>query len=512
MRTLATDQEVTLVWDDPGDDTITGYEIWRGLEASSLQVLAADTGSAGNSYLDDAVEPETTYHYAINAINADGTSQQSDTISATTQAAPQEGETISARQSSMSVAAVSNLGRVTNKIAGISYDGAEHATSFTTGTDGAGYIFRGACLRLSAPSNTVFTATIYNDNSDNPGTVQRVLTNPSIIDQDTGTSEEFTAADPLVLAASTKYWFTPNHSTKRYFIGIKGHSSADHEYTVRLFKPTEDDYEASTSGAAADGSFGSGNIERLYDIDWHRTANLTGSTKYLVNLTGAGHDPLYNPVIDGIYDPNGNLIADTSDTSSGPGNDSALVFTPESPGRYYIAVRGNVQPRFAGGADDPTGRGHTGSYTLTIGTVNDPDNRQDTTTMRLGAVDTPLVLDQEYSQEFALEHREDQEYIKVSLEEDKVYEIYVHREREAFPSISVHWQQDADAPVTACSTTRHRVFATPQDFSPSTAAYKEYLVQLTAGPTGAGTGTVTIKLIDNDAANHRSYSDRCPSR
>ena len=306
--------------------------------------------------------------------------------------------------------------------------------------------------------------------------------------------------------------FTPNHSMKRYFIGIKGSSSADHEYTVRLFKPTEDDYEASTSGAAEDDSFGSGKIERLYDVDWHRTSNLSGSTKYLVKLSGAGDDPLHNPVIDGIYDPNGILIADTSDVSSGPRNDSALVFTPDSPGRYYIAVRGNVQPWVTGGADDPTGRGHTGSYTLTIGTVSDPDNSQGTTTMRLGTTDTPLVLDQEYSQEFALEHRDDQEYIKVSLEEDKIYEIYVHGVSEGFPSISVHGQQDADAPTTACSTSWHRVFATPEDFSPSTATYKDYAVKLSASQTGAGTGTVTIKLIDNDAANHRSYSDRCPSR
>ena len=88
LRTLATDQEITLEWDDPADDSITGYEIWRGPDASNLEVLAADTGSAANSYLDDAVTPETTYHYAINAINAAGAGQQSDTISATTQAPP----------------------------------------------------------------------------------------------------------------------------------------------------------------------------------------------------------------------------------------------------------------------------------------------------------------------------------------------------------------------------------------------------------------------------------------
>ena len=133
--------------------------------------------------------------------------------------------------------------------------------------------------------------------------------------------------------------------------------------------------------------------------------------------------------------------------------------------------------------------------------------------MRLGTADTPLVLNQEYSQEFTLEHRDDQEYIKVSVQEDKVYEIYVHGVRDGFPSMSVFTQQDANGPFypsipeVACWTTWHRVFATPEDFG---ATYNDYAVKLTAGPRGAGTGTVTIKLIDNDADNYRSYRDHCP--
>ena len=310
--------------------------------------------------------------------------------------------------------------------------------------------------------------------------------------------------------------FTPSDTTRRYFIGVKGHSSANHEYTLRLFKPAADDHSAGTAGAAADDSFGSGKIERLYDIDWHRTGNLSGSTQYLVALSGAGSDPLYDPVIHGVYDPSGNLIPDTSDTSSGLGKSSALVFTPESPGRYYVAVRSNALPWVPPGAPDPTGRGHTGSYSLTVGIINEPDNHHGRTTMRLGTANTPMVLDQEYSQEFELEHREDVEYIKVSVQEDRVYEIYVHGVWDSFPSMSVFTQQDANGPFypsipeAACWTTWHRVFATPEDFVPSTTTYKDYVVKLTAGPRGAGTGTVTIKLIDNDAGNYRSHRDRCP--
>ena len=98
--------------------------------------------------------------------------------------------------------------------------------------------------------------------------------------------------------------------------------------------------------------------------------------------------------------------------------------------------------------------------------------------MRLGTANTPLVLNQEYSQEFALEHRGDQEYIKVSVQENKVYEIYVDGVRDGFPSMSVFTQQDANQsfypsiPEAACWTTWHRVFATPGDVVPFTASYK----------------------------------------
>ena len=97
LLALATSEQVSLEWDDPGDDSITGYQVWRGPNPSGLQVLVADTGSADNRYVDDTVATETTYHYAINAINGAGTGQRSGTASTTTPAPPQfippEGET-----------------------------------------------------------------------------------------------------------------------------------------------------------------------------------------------------------------------------------------------------------------------------------------------------------------------------------------------------------------------------------------------------------------------------------
>ena len=85
-----THNNALMFWTDPDDDSITGYQILRGPDAANLAVLTEDTGSTDASYSDDTVEAETTYAYAIRARNAAGLGPQSDTVSVTTQAAPEE--------------------------------------------------------------------------------------------------------------------------------------------------------------------------------------------------------------------------------------------------------------------------------------------------------------------------------------------------------------------------------------------------------------------------------------
>ena len=92
LITAASYDSVLLSWTDPGDDTITGYQVLRGPDADNLAVLADDTGDANASYTDSNVAAQTTYAYAIRARNADGLSIQSDPVSVTTPAAPPEEE------------------------------------------------------------------------------------------------------------------------------------------------------------------------------------------------------------------------------------------------------------------------------------------------------------------------------------------------------------------------------------------------------------------------------------
>ena len=78
---------VTLNWDDPGDSSITGYQMLRrsldgdeygdGEGAAEFAVIEENTGSAGTTYTDASVTPRTRYVYRVKAINPAGTSGQS---------------------------------------------------------------------------------------------------------------------------------------------------------------------------------------------------------------------------------------------------------------------------------------------------------------------------------------------------------------------------------------------------------------------------------------------------
>ena len=83
---------VVLTWDDPNDDTITGYVILRRNRETDTQghftELTPDTGTAATTYTDDTVAAETPYTYRIKAINEHGTSERSRWVHVETTAAP----------------------------------------------------------------------------------------------------------------------------------------------------------------------------------------------------------------------------------------------------------------------------------------------------------------------------------------------------------------------------------------------------------------------------------------
>ena len=81
LSATTTHGQVVLTWDDPQDDSITGYVILRRVrvndQGGEFSVLVADTGTAATTYTDNTVAASTTYTYRIKAINEHGVSERS---------------------------------------------------------------------------------------------------------------------------------------------------------------------------------------------------------------------------------------------------------------------------------------------------------------------------------------------------------------------------------------------------------------------------------------------------
>ena len=92
LTATASHEQVVLSWDDPQDDSITGYVILRRNRATTapgeFTELVADTGSAANTYADDSMSADTSYTYRIKAINEHGVSELSRWARADTPEAP----------------------------------------------------------------------------------------------------------------------------------------------------------------------------------------------------------------------------------------------------------------------------------------------------------------------------------------------------------------------------------------------------------------------------------------
>ena len=86
------DGSVTLTWDDPDDETITGYQILRRRPTEgedTLLVYVEDTGSGATTYTDANVSVDIGHVYRVKAISTAGLSQWSNSVNVTP-LAPQE--------------------------------------------------------------------------------------------------------------------------------------------------------------------------------------------------------------------------------------------------------------------------------------------------------------------------------------------------------------------------------------------------------------------------------------
>ena len=222
---------LTLTWDDPQDDTITGYRILRGTEADNLAVINSDTASNATEYEDDTVAPETAYHYAVLARSANGEGAQSDIISATTPAAPKSKEQprrSGARQDTPipPVILVSNLSQTANQNATYSRD---HGQAFTTGNNSTGYSVTSVTIVSEDPNNDAIPLQICEvDGSVHPTTVCTDLTPPSSYPQGNLTYTVPTTT-PLTLNADTTYMLVFKAPVAPTLLRVSATSSDDQD-------------------------------------------------------------------------------------------------------------------------------------------------------------------------------------------------------------------------------------------------------------------------------------------
>ena len=369
LDATATHDSVTLTWDDPGDDTITGYVILRRVRVNNtggeFSELVADTGTAATTYTDDSVQAATTYTYRIKAINAHGVSARSRWFHIDIPPAPEAVE-------------------------GDDQDGDDggapgHATP--PGPGGRANVSEGD-TDLPANPNTTGEVDVGGSVTGNIGSFAdrdyfRVVLEAGTryqIDLEGAPTGRGTLADPALtlydasednllddvnsgIGANSRGIFTPT-TAGTYYLRVADFDETDTgTYTLSVIvlgangaSEADTDFPATTAttGRVDVGASATGNIGTDGDADWFRVDLEAGKT-YQFDLEGPfnGRGTLEDPLLK-LFE-SGVRIALNDD--SGATFDSKIIHTPTAGGTYYLeAIEAGE------GVSSVT----TGTYTLSV--------------------------------------------------------------------------------------------------------------------------------------------------
>ena len=379
----ATYTAVTLSWDDPADDSITGYQILRRNRQDAgdhLGVLVDDTGGARQTYTDKDLEPRAEYEYQVKAGNEHGLSLASNSVSVDVPADPD-----ATRETAI------DLGDI---------------TGFTS---------------LHGTSGSV------NNRSDQQDYYKFRVSESRIIyvklghlDVDAGLYLEDPQGKKLKIRDSSwtsERWFETPVERGTYFILVKAAEDGDNSYTLRYqVKNQTDDYArwTNTNGSVAFNGSSTGSIDFTGDRDWF-AADLTAGQTYVFMHQGSptDHGTLTDTAITGIFDTDGQPIRWTSDDDSGIGTNAKVVFTPTETGTYYIEASAHKRFDWDG---PPVGPGAEGTYTIFLSeyTSHDSDDYSNFT-------DTTGAIEVGSSVQAEIETVGDQDWFAVDLTANRSY-------------------------------------------------------------------------------------------
>ena len=476
LTATAAHDAITLTWEDPGNDSITGYMILRRIPGTDpeghFDELVADTGSAATTYTDNGVSAETRYTYRIKAINGAGVSDRSRWYHINTPAAP-DGQPPAAPQQVLS--------------------GAGHDIVLLHWADPqddsiTGYRILRADIVDGAPGefavlieDTGTDATTYTDDTVEPEAsyVYRVMAiNPGGVGEPSSDVEVRTTA-PV----------GPQEPLRTEPANVsEGGTDCPHDTTTTC--------QVDVGGSAT------GNIGTAIDEDNFKV-ELEAGTRYQMDLEGAptGRGTLPDPLLE-IRSPT-NLPLSVDD-DGGVGANSRVIYTPTSSGTHYLRARKASTP--------------TGTYTLSVivlgaNGVSEADTDFPTTTATTGRVEVGASATGNIDRIF------DQDWFRVDLEAGKTYQIDMKGEGGGGGTLDDPRLFDIrDSDGTAISGTANDDADADNDnydsqiiYTPTTAG-TYYLV---ADHKGNGTGTYTLSVREvmppDDSANVSEGGTDCPS-
>ena len=426
LEATATHDSVTLTWDDPGDDSITGYVVLRRIPGVDPQghfnELVSNTGTDATTYTDDTVSAETRYTYRIKAINGAGTSERSRWSHVDVPAAPEaaEGDDPDGEGDGGGAPGQGAPGGPGKK-ANVSEPDGEDLPEGTTTT---GEVDVGGSVTGNIDSNddedwfkvVLEAGTRYQIDLEGADTGRGTLPDPFLdIRSAAAVAVLIQTADDTGVGLNSRVIYAPTAAGAHYVqantasgtgtytlsmivLGANGNSEADTDFPETT----------ATTGRVEVGASATGNIDRSFDQDWFRLDLEAGKT-YQIDLEGdtGGGGTLGDPYLRNIRDSSGTEISGTeNDDIVGGVADSRVVFTPTADGAYYLVASGF----------DGT---YTGTYTLSVTELEtrteegDTDFANDVTT--LGRVEVGGSATGE------IENVADGDWFRVVLEKDKTY-------------------------------------------------------------------------------------------